>query len=193
LGHWTIPQATLPISEKAREPRAQISKAIPESIRCRSTLFLCAQPRCGPRRLDTFRSGRVAQAQGDRDTAHLLLRRSLALCLCHELGQRRELAEGLETLAAAERTQGELRRAVRLLGAAAALRETCGLPVPPIDRADREQQVAALRRSLGEEAFAAAWAAGQAMSLHEAVAFALEEDIPRESREHRAPGQQLTT
>jgi hypothetical protein len=33
----------------------------------------------------------------------------------------------------------------------------------------------AVRATLGEEAFAAAWAAGRALSLDEAVAFALDE------------------
>jgi predicted ATPase/class 3 adenylate cyclase len=123
--------------------------------------------------------GRVAQAEGDSNTAHSRLRRSLRLC--HELGERRELAERLEALAAVARAQGQLVRAARLLGAAAALRDTHGPPVPPIDQADREHQVAALRAAMGEETFATAWAAGGALSLHEAVALALEDDISLES------------
>jgi hypothetical protein len=38
----------------------------------------------------------------------------------------------------------------------------------------RDRQVAAVREALGEEAFAAAWAAGQAMTPEEAIATALE-------------------
>jgi predicted ATPase/DNA-binding SARP family transcriptional activator len=125
--------------------------------------------------------GRVAQAQGDSGTAQSLLRQSLSLC--HEMGtgaerrQGREAAERLEALAALDQSQGRLVRAARLLGAAAALRETCRLPVLPIDRADRENQVAALRARLGEEAFETAWAAGRAVSLDEAVASASETTV----------------
>jgi hypothetical protein len=39
-----------------------------------------------------------------------------------------------------------------------------------------ERAVAAARRHLGEAAAAAAWAAGQAMTLEQAVTYALEED-----------------
>ena len=46
--------------------------------------------------------------------------------------------------------------------------------------ADREAAVVAARAALGGAAFAAAWAAGQAMPLEQAVAFALE-DAPAEA------------
>jgi hypothetical protein len=108
--------------------------------------------------------GRVAHAQGDRDTASALLQQSL--CRCQESNQPGAVAERLEALAAVEREQERLIRAARLLGAAAALRDIHGPSVPPIDRADHEHQVAALRAAMGAEAFAAARAAGRAMSLH---------------------------
>jgi predicted ATPase/DNA-binding SARP family transcriptional activator len=121
--------------------------------------------------------GRVAQAQTDIDKARFLLRRSLSLC--HELGEHREAAERLEGLAAVDRAQGQLLRAARLLAAADALRNTHGPPVAPIDRADREQQGATVRAALGEAAFAAAWAAGRAMSLEDAITFALQDGHDR--------------
>jgi hypothetical protein len=49
----------------------------------------------------------------------------------------------------------------------------------PSDRADYERQVAAISAVLGEEAFAAAWAAGRAMSLDEGIAHALQGDDER--------------
>jgi hypothetical protein len=67
-------------------------------------------------------------------------------------------------------------RAARLLGAAAALRDTTGPPVPPIDQAEREQHVSALRAALGEPAFAAAWAEGRRLTPEQAIHVALEED-----------------
>jgi predicted ATPase/DNA-binding SARP family transcriptional activator len=127
--------------------------------------------------------GRIAQAQGDSDRARGLLRRSLRLC--QERGNRRELAERLETLAAVDQAQGRLARAARLRGATAAMRDTHGPPVAPIDRADREHEVAVLRAALSEEAFVTAWAEGQTMTLHDAVAFALEDDVSSERASER--------
>jgi hypothetical protein len=43
------------------------------------------------------------------------------------------------------------------------------------DLAEHESHVAAARAALGEEAFAAAWAAGRVLWLDEAVALALDE------------------
>jgi hypothetical protein len=46
----------------------------------------------------------------------------------------------------------------------------------PGDLADYEQDIAEARAAIGEEAFAAAWEQGRAMSLEQVVAYALEED-----------------
>jgi hypothetical protein len=75
------------------------------------------------------------------------------------------------------------RRAAQLYAAAAALRETLGAPVAPADRAGYERRVAAVRACLGEEGFAAAWAEGQTMTLHEAVALALKGDVSADEPE----------
>jgi UDP-N-acetylmuramyl pentapeptide synthase len=40
-----------------------------------------------------------------------------------------------------------------------------------------QARVAAVRAALGEEAFAAAWAEGQAMTREQAIAYALEEEV----------------
>jgi non-specific serine/threonine protein kinase len=79
---------------------------------------------------------------------------------------------GLAALAAQE---GGPERAARLWGAAAALREAHGLHLPALLRARSEGYAAAARAQVGEAAFAAAWAAGRAMTLEQAVADALEE------------------
>jgi hypothetical protein len=62
----------------------------------------------------------------------------------------------------------------RLLGAALALREAAGKPPEPGWRAACDRLILAARGALGEEAFAVAWAEGQAMALEQAVAAALE-------------------
>ena len=57
--------------------------------------------------------------------------------------------------------------------AAQALREVLGVPLQHDQQADHEQALQAMRVAVGEEAFAAAWAEGRAMTLEEAVALAL--------------------
>jgi len=72
-------------------------------------------------------------------------------------------------LAALERYEG----AAQLLGFLAADRERTGLVMPPVDQQHHERALNLARERLGEEAFAAAWEAGGALSLEEAVDFAL--------------------
>jgi hypothetical protein len=75
--------------------------------------------------------------------------------------------DGFATLAASD---GRPERAARLFGAAEALRTTGD---EPSDRAQYESHVAAVRAALGEERFAASWAAGRALPTEEAIAEAL--------------------
>ena len=75
----------------------------------------------------------------------------------------------LEGLARVAVAQGRMERAAWLIGAAAALREDRGWPLPPAKRAEHERTVAAARRTLGEEAFEEAWARGHALPLDEVV------------------------
>jgi hypothetical protein len=68
-----------------------------------------------------------------------------------------------------------MRRAVCLWGAAQALCETFRFLVAPNEREESERASALARETLGEEAFAAAWEEGRAMSMEQAVAYTLEE------------------
>jgi non-specific serine/threonine protein kinase len=82
--------------------------------------------------------------------------------------------EGLtETLAATGRmavTVGRPDATPWLLGAAAALGEALGTSPSPLKHAQREHAAVAARPALGEEKFAASWAAGRALSPEEAAA-----------------------
>jgi DNA-binding CsgD family transcriptional regulator len=69
-------------------------------------------------------------------------------------------------------------RAARLVGAATALLEDTGDFLEPVDRADYEANAAAVRMLLSEQAFAEAWAEGYAMTMDEAIAYALESILP---------------
>ena len=78
-------------------------------------------------------------------------------------------------LAVAATRRGDPRRAARLYGGAARLSESTGFAIAPVDRALYEADVAATRAALGEAAFAAAWAEGEAKAREALFAFALGE------------------
>jgi non-specific serine/threonine protein kinase len=84
------------------------------------------------------------------------------------------IAWRLEGCAQAMIAQGEPVRAVRLFGSAEALLEIGGGYLDPMDRVGYRESVAAARAQLGDDAFAA-WAEGRAMTLEQAVAYALNE------------------
>jgi hypothetical protein len=75
----------------------------------------------------------------------------------------------LEGLAETVARQGEVARAARLWGAAASLRERCGVPLSPIEQVEYEPVVATARLTLGEGPFTRAWAEGQAMTLEQVL------------------------
>jgi len=113
--------------------------------------------------------GRVAQAQGDESAAATHYVESLALCRELGLGHVRDVAYCLEGLGGAA-GRGPGARGARLLGAAAALRESKGIPLPPVNRGDYERHVTAARAQLDEATFAAAWAEGRALTMEQAIA-----------------------
>ncbi|MFI5340262.1 MAG: tetratricopeptide repeat protein [Candidatus Methylomirabilales bacterium] len=114
--------------------------------------------------------GSLARAQGDLDRAAALYRESLELW--SKMGTRRGIADCLEGFAGLALAQGNPARAVRLSAAAEAIRQAIGAPRPPRKIAEYEQGLATLRRELGEERFAIAWAEGQAMTLERACELA---------------------
>ena len=115
--------------------------------------------------------GSVTHTEGDGEGAQTLYAQSLAHS--HQIGDRHSAAYSLEGLASAAASQGETTRGTQLWGAADALRVQIGAPLPASDRRKHEQAVAEARAALGDRAFAAAWAAGQAMRLAQVVEYAL--------------------
>ncbi len=89
-----------------------------------------------------------------------------------ELGHWAALAHELECFAFIACAQSQAQRAVRLLGAAEALRESVNSPMTAIERTEYDHNVSALRAQMDEAAFTAAWAAGRALTMDEAVALA---------------------
>ena len=75
-------------------------------------------------------------------------------------------------------TQGEPARAAQFWGAAEAVREITGAPIPPNERAPYDRSVAAARALLGEKVFAAAWAEGRTMPLEQVLSAQCQAPLP---------------
>jgi tetratricopeptide (TPR) repeat protein len=108
--------------------------------------------------------GRIVGAMGDAARAQVLLVEALALAWVK--GTRWFVAAGLEELAVHATAQ---RQAARLYAAAATLRAAMGAPLPVYLYCGHARALAAVRTELGEDAFSAAWTAGEALPLAEAV------------------------
>jgi ATP/maltotriose-dependent transcriptional regulator MalT len=110
---------------------------------------------------------KVEAHRGDLATARVLYEESLSVA---RVVYKLDIASGLEGLANVVAAQGEFAWATRLWGAAEALRDTMGAPLPPLERPDYEHAMATARTALGEEAFTAAWAEGRTMTPEQALA-----------------------
>ena len=115
--------------------------------------------------------GLVARARGDHAAAQAHY--AEALVAARTLGNLPLIAEVLEGIAVAESGLGAADRAARLFGAAAALRQSLGVPLSPDDRRDHAGWEARAREALGSERWDAAWAAGVEMPSQDAIAVAL--------------------
>jgi tetratricopeptide (TPR) repeat protein len=118
----------------------------------------------------------VARRRGNLARAEVLGREKLQIW--RRLGVSGYLAWGLENLALTAAAGGEgarAARAARLLGAAARLRERVGAPLRRRQWQSHMERGAALARAaLGEERWTAAFSAGEALELEEAIAEALD-------------------
>jgi predicted ATPase/class 3 adenylate cyclase/Tfp pilus assembly protein PilF/DNA-binding XRE family transcriptional regulator len=115
--------------------------------------------------------GRIAHTRGDYGQAASLHQEGILIS--HGIGAAHDAAAGLEELAWTTAARGHYKRAALLGGAAEALRQDLGMRLPRNQQAGHAEAVGAMRAVLGEEAFAAAWAEGRALSLEEAIALAL--------------------
>jgi predicted ATPase/DNA-binding CsgD family transcriptional regulator len=118
--------------------------------------------------------GNATLGTGNYAHAKTLLKESLRMC--QERGHPHGVAEALQTLAGVAVAQGQPQRAAHLFGAAEAIFETTKfLPPLPYQVAQRERDVGKLYKALDEEEVKAAWAEGRAMTLEQAIAYALDE------------------
>jgi predicted ATPase len=96
------------------------------------------------------------------------------LKLAKDRGDKRVAAECLQGLASVYGVQGDGPQAARLFGASEALLEAISATPTPTEVAIHEQFVPPLREALGEERFAAEWAAGRATPPEQAIELALD-------------------
>jgi len=113
-------------------------------------------------------------AINERDWNRAIARLGESLEVRQEIGDKGGSAWCLERLAEVALARGESEKAVRLLSAASALRISIGSVIDPVDQPEYKNRRSALRAELGEERFTVVWEEGRAMSLEQAIAYALE-------------------
>jgi tetratricopeptide (TPR) repeat protein len=113
----------------------------------------------------------VAFAQGHYEEAVASFKESILLCReAHNRWMSEECLEGLAQVASAKK---HYEHAARLFGAAEAQRELIGWRFAPFEQASHDQWVTPARLALGTTAFATAWAEGRAMTLEQAIEYAV--------------------
>jgi predicted ATPase/class 3 adenylate cyclase len=118
--------------------------------------------------------GSLAQAEGDFAGARAVFVDHLRQA--QERGDRAQVAQQVGLLGILAQEQGGYGRAARLLAAAARVDPHFAPIHYPEIRCEARRAVDQARARLGDDAFEHAWADGQAMTLEQAVARALEED-----------------
>jgi predicted ATPase/DNA-binding SARP family transcriptional activator len=116
--------------------------------------------------------GRVALRQGHTGRAAALYHQSLLLY--HELNERSGMVWCLEGLAGVAAAQRQPAWAGELFGAAEALREAIGMPLPLSECPDYEHDLALARAQIDPADFERAWALGRALPAAQVVTAALE-------------------
>jgi adenylate cyclase len=116
--------------------------------------------------------GNVARAQGDYTEARSLYKESLTIN--RELGDQWQTAYLLEDMGCLATLEKQPERALRLLGAAEVVREAIGAPLSPAEHDKLRPMLEPARQALGETAAASAIAEGRAMSMEQAIDYALQ-------------------
>jgi tetratricopeptide (TPR) repeat protein len=115
----------------------------------------------------------IAFKQSDFSTASALSRE--CLILFQKTGDNIGLPFALESVAALALVKDRPEKAVRIFGAAETLRKSTNSPLPPPNHSAYQKNLYILQKQLGQASFDFVWAEGCAMSLDEAITYALEE------------------
>jgi len=111
--------------------------------------------------------GSLAGGQGNYSSARSMYRESLKLF--RELDHKRGVARLLECFACSASAQLEAERALRLAGAAAALRQHIGAPLTPAEQAKLDASLDPARQALTNAVCATAWSEGLALPIEKAI------------------------
>jgi non-specific serine/threonine protein kinase len=167
--HWVIAMTTFgyalftSMQGNYAEARSQFESCIP--------LFTELKDR---HRLAMLRS---ELAHLERREGHFEMAKSLYHDTIQEwqrIGHRAAVAHELECFALIAKVHEEDQRAARLFGAAEILREHIHIPMNPPERMEYDREVNDLHANMDETAFAKAWAEGRALTMEQAVEYALE-------------------
>lgn len=123
-----------------------------------------------------FHLARIATIGGDLPVAAARLRQAIE-CF-RQVGDRRGIGYSLAGFAILAAAAGEAERAARIAGAVAALQLVLGPFLEAPLQAEYDEHVAAVRATLDPATYAAAWAAGQAMGIEQAIADASSSSTP---------------
>jgi non-specific serine/threonine protein kinase len=114
-----------------------------------------------------------------------------SLSLSRDLGSPRGIAFALEGLAVVAMAEERGERAVRLAGAAHALRTATGTHSPTSWHAELTRHLGPARQALGHDRWMTTWLSGQALTLERAITLALAEAEPQPGLAGPATGAQL--
>ena len=121
--------------------------------------------------------GSLSREQGNYSRARSLYQESIKIF--QELGHKRGTARLLECFACAAAAKLEAERALRLAGAAAALRQNIGAPLTPAEQTKLEAALETPRQVLSRTASDTAWSKGWATPVEQAIAEVLKpEETP---------------
>jgi hypothetical protein len=120
----------------------------------------------------TSELGHIARHTGDINQARKIYQETLKGW--QDLGNRSAIAHQLECFAYIAIAEGEPQRAVRLFGAAEALRKEVGSEMTDYEQIEYDKAVAQLRPLLNGPDFNSLWAEGRALTIEQAIKFALD-------------------
>jgi ATP/maltotriose-dependent transcriptional regulator MalT len=121
--------------------------------------------------------GQVKRREGKPVEAGGLLRESLVLQ--RQLGNKQGIAECLAALGGLSQSPAGPHKSARMLGAANKLLGQIGAPLAPADRIELERALESARAALGAAAWEKEWEEGHRLTLDDAVAEALANDLDR--------------
>lgn len=158
LGRIAGRQADYGIAQSHLEESLKLSRALEDRWSVAGTLYML---------------GEVALLQGDLEQAREPFLQSLVLN--QTVGDQAMIGFTLHNLGKIAQLNGQLQQAAQLFGAAQSLRDESASTTSwsLTDHAQCQQDIVSLHRTLGHEAHEPAWIKGQAMSVDEAIEYAL--------------------